>query len=117
MSLNVCHRENVTIKARHIAKLSMNLRIDPSVNLFLALEISNKEAIPKITVVMPTTAMYAILLASQIQPCIRKLSQFVKQSLVSLFFQGYYNPLDFPFPYLAGKVMYKPCNSCRPVEY
>src|SRR3990167_4564430 len=60
MLLAVCQTEKITIKARHIAKLSIYLLIEPSVNLFLALEIKSNEASPNTTVVMLTIVKYTI---------------------------------------------------------
>src|SRR3989338_10987215 len=67
MLLAVCQTEKITIKARQIAKLSIYLLMEPSLSLFLALEIKSKEAMPNMTVVMPTTTKFTINLHLQYQ--------------------------------------------------
>ncbi len=74
MLLAVCQTENITINAKHIAKLSRYFRIEPSLNLPLALEIKSNDAIPNITVVTLTKAICTIK--------IHLLSLFLHQQIV-----------------------------------
>jgi hypothetical protein len=76
MLLTVCHREKMTIKARHIEKLSIYLLKDPSESFILALDTSIKAAIPKITVVTLITAMDTILITSEFYEEVPEISDF-----------------------------------------